>query len=789
MSLIFLSHSSADELEAVALKQWLLDNGWDDVFLDLDPERGLRAGERWQEALRRAADRCEAVVFIISPAWAKSKWCLTEFLLAKSLNKHIFGVVVKETALGELPTELTAEFQLTHLVGKGSAETIHFIHHEQPADVAFLASGLGRLRFGLQEAGLSASFFPWPPEDDKSRAPYRGLEPLEARDAAVFFGRDAEILQGLDRLRGMRTSRDEGLFVILGPSGSGKSSFLRAGLLPRLARNARHFHALEIVRPERSPLYGERGLAHAISRTNQYFRLTPANPGEVKTALDDGAGRLGQLLLNIQNAARHQLLGLPEDAPPPTLLLPVDQAEELFSADATDEARGFLDLIGGALRDSLPGGCSPGLSLIVAFTIRSDRYEPLQTAPELMGLKTVVFDALKPMPRVQFKEVITGPAMRLTSSSRQLGVKADLVQQLLADSEQGGDTLPLLSLTLSRLYRDYSSDGDLRLDEYQAMGGISNVIRTEIESILSPDPEIQKTQLDALHTAFIPWLATINPENNQPIRRVARMVDLPPASHVLIQALIEKRLLLSDIRNGEQVVEVTHESLLRQWDILVEWLKDEGEDLKEADRLEQAAAAWIRSGKKPDWLMEGERLSISEALAAKPGYRRRLEPAAEFLLCSRQREIQRKEAEERQRGAELLAAQEKQAAAEAFAITSRRKTRIATAGVLFAMLFFLVSLRVAPSLYITVPDSDPMPGYMNKTMHAFFWGLVVNPQAFSVECGGQGINDVRVHRTLAQDLIGVVTLGLWVQTEIQFRCKAHQVDAVINERNAGIGQP
>ena len=129
MSHIFLSHSRADELEAVALKQWLLDNGWDDVFLDLDPERGLRAGERSQEALRRAADRCEAVVFIISPAWAKSKWCLTEFLLAKSLNKLIFGVVVKETVLTELPTELTAEYQLTYLGGKCSALAETTINH------------------------------------------------------------------------------------------------------------------------------------------------------------------------------------------------------------------------------------------------------------------------------------------------------------------------------------------------------------------------------------------------------------------------------------------------------------------------------------------------------------------------------------------------------------------------------------------------------------------------------------------------------------------------------------
>ena len=157
MSLIFLSHSSIDALEAVALKHWLLDNGWDDVFLDLDPERDLRARDRWQEALKRAADRCEAVIFIISPAWAKSKWCLAEFLLAKILNKHIFGVIVKETGLSELPTELTSEFQLTYLLGKGAAEVIHFNHHEQPTEISFLARGLGRLRLGLQAAGLGVS--------------------------------------------------------------------------------------------------------------------------------------------------------------------------------------------------------------------------------------------------------------------------------------------------------------------------------------------------------------------------------------------------------------------------------------------------------------------------------------------------------------------------------------------------------------------------------------------------------------------------------------------------------
>ena len=142
------------------------------------------------------------------------------------------------------------------------------------------------------------------------------------------------------------------------------------------------------------------------------------------------------------------------------------------------------------------------------------------------------------------------------------------------------------------------------------------------------------------------------------------MSDLPPASYTLVHALIEKRLLLSDMRDGEQVVEVAHESLLRQWETLAQWLREEREDLKEADRLEQAVAAWNRSGRKPDWLLEGERLSISESLATQPGYRRRLESAGEFLLCSRQRETKRREDEERHRQAELDAAQEKQRAAQ-----------------------------------------------------------------------------------------------------------------------------
>jgi hypothetical protein len=105
---VFLSHSSANNAEAIALRDWMIERGWDDLFLDLDPERGLKAGERWQEALKRAAERCEMVLFLVSPAWASSKWCLAEFLLANSLNKRIFAVIVEPTPFSAMPVEMTA---------------------------------------------------------------------------------------------------------------------------------------------------------------------------------------------------------------------------------------------------------------------------------------------------------------------------------------------------------------------------------------------------------------------------------------------------------------------------------------------------------------------------------------------------------------------------------------------------------------------------------------------------------------------------------------------------------
>ena len=107
MTKIFLSHSSLDNTKAVALRDWLAGEGWDDVFLDLDSDRGIAAGERWERALHEATNRCEAVIFLVSANWLASGWCMREHTLARQLNKKLFAVVIDPgKSIAVLPPEL-----------------------------------------------------------------------------------------------------------------------------------------------------------------------------------------------------------------------------------------------------------------------------------------------------------------------------------------------------------------------------------------------------------------------------------------------------------------------------------------------------------------------------------------------------------------------------------------------------------------------------------------------------------------------------------------------------------
>jgi TIR domain-containing protein len=178
VSRLFLSHSSVNNAEAVAIRDWLASEGCDDVFLDLDPEHGIKAGERWERALNEAASRCEAVLFLVSPVWLASRWCLKEFNLARKLNKRLFGVLIEAIPIAELPEDLTGTWQIVDLAsGQDHAVIqVRMPRTHEEVYITFSREGLARLRNGLWKAGLDPRFFAWPPDVDPIGRPTAALD-------------------------------------------------------------------------------------------------------------------------------------------------------------------------------------------------------------------------------------------------------------------------------------------------------------------------------------------------------------------------------------------------------------------------------------------------------------------------------------------------------------------------------------------------------------------------------------------------------------------------------------
>lgn len=663
MSRVFLSHSGRDTAQAVALVRWLIEQEPSlagEIFLDIDPVTGIGAGQRWKDALRVAAKRCEAVICLVSGNWLASPECRAEYRVAEYLGKRVFCARLEPCA----DTDPTLEWQRCELSGPGPEVLVD--------GVAFNLDGLRRLLSGLRAAGVDAEHFPWPPAADPGRAPYRGWDPFEPVDAAVYFGRDREIVGAMDELRTVRAAGTRSLFVIVGPSGTGKSSFLRAGLIPRLRRDDRHFVVLETVRPGREAITGTEGLAASIALTRQRFGL-PGVLGEIKTVLTDGdSAFLRDRLAEIPAAAAGELSG-GDDVP--ALVLPIDQAEELIAVNAGPEAALLLDLLGGLLR--IPADAR--LPLIVALAIRTDRYESLLGTPQLSGMATRVFADLAPMPRDRFREVIVGPARRAGAAGHRLELAPALVDRLIADCADGAETLPLLALTLASMYRDYGANQQLTTRHYEAMGGVRTVVTTEVARLLAPDPVARRAELTLLRSAFVPWLATVDPKSGSPIRRIARWDELPVAVRPLIDRFVDRRLLVKDDRGSGTVVEVALESLLSQWDELAGWLREESDDLRTADGIERTADEWTRNDRDAAWLLTGTRLTDAETLTGRAGFRERLAPVQDYLAKSRRQENARVAAEQARQLAELHTAR-------AHAEDLRRRARILVALALVAVL-------------------------------------------------------------------------------------------------------
>jgi WD40 repeat protein/energy-coupling factor transporter ATP-binding protein EcfA2 len=563
MASLFVSHSSRDLAATKRVVERLAAEGFAALFLDFDPAQGIPAGRAWEPELYAQLRKTDGVIFLASAASVASQWCFAEVSLARSLGKPVF------------PLRLEAGVRL------GLLDDVQWM------DLAEGEAAFARLWAGLRRAGLDpADSFGW----DPARSPYPGLESFAGEDAAVFFGRDQEIDRLLELLQ-PTLQRGGGRFVaIVGPSGSGKSSLLRAGLLPRLARLEARWVALPALVPGQQPTQNlARSLAGAFAARGHTRPLA-----EVAASLGRGAGGLVELAAELAQLSEN-------GEGRPSVLVVVDQAEELLTRSGVGEQQAFLGLLDGALGDDSP--------VWVVATVRS---EFLSTAPERAGLAEVVDDPLvvEPLSRARLPEVIQRPAQRAG-----LEFAPGLVERMVEETS-GGDALPLLAYTLRELYQRTGPDGRVSAADYEAVGGVVGALQRRADRLAA---ELARRGQGRLVIPTLLQLAAVEGDG-EPTRRRVRRRALRAEEQAVAEAFVDARLLTSSTgADGETTVEVAHEALLRQWPPLREAIEAARASLRLRSELERLAADWVHGRRDESYLLRGGRLTAFDRWAGEHG--------------------------------------------------------------------------------------------------------------------------------------------------------------------------
>lgn len=578
MSAIFISHASEDAAEARRLKDWLLDEGYEQIFLDSDRDLGIRGGAEWREALYDQLRKCLGLIALVSPSWMGSQWCRAEELIARAEGKPLFPVVIGLYTSSDQPLGDLQHIDLT----------------------ADRSDGLARLKRALLDARLDPTDLFTP---DLSRSPYPGMLAYEEEDAAVFFGRTEEIRDFLGRLERDRQTGAARFNLILGASGSGKSSFLKAGILPRLRKRPEAWLPLSAFRPEGAPLSAfARALTRRLKAPDRAPLLT-----RLQSALDPGeeASALAELKSTLRDTSRqHQA----------TPVIAIDQAEELFDRADPLELLDFGRLISAATE----GGWT------VIATLRSDFLIALQNSTELGHL--VESGQLWPLGTV--KDVELGQVVEGPTRHWPIELESGLSAALLRDTVRS-DALPLLALTLRELYERRENGKRMTVGVYHHLGRIDGVVRTVAEQAL---PDLSEEDERILRDAFIPAMVRIN-EEGEFVRRQALWKDLPARAHSLLEHLVQARLLVSSRTQQdnsgdaqERWIDIAHEALFQQWPLLKRWLEQDRGYLQVRQGLRDAAVDWDRSHRRDSYVTHrSDRLESAEEMARHHQFASRLE--------------------------------------------------------------------------------------------------------------------------------------------------------------------
>ena len=484
------------------------------------------------------------------------------------------------------PGEVLASREVTHLARrvegvayfengsvrlKGIAEPVPVVavrpEPEDPAGTVAFRRALGATALAVSEG---------------TRNPYKGLRAFEEDDADDFFGREALTEHLVDRLARTR------FLAVVGPSGSGKSSVVRAGLVPALRRGS-------LEGSERWQIVFMFPGAYPLEELEAVLlKATPAQPSTLIEQFEEGERGLVRALKRI----------LPDDDT--ELVLVLDQLEEIFTL-VEDEARRvrFLALLERAVND-------PKSRLRVVTTLRADFYDrPLLYSGFAELLRDYV-EALVPLTPDEFERAIARPAQRAG-----VAFEPGLLSEMVADVANEPGALPLLQYALTELY-ERREGAVLTRDAYHAIGGVSGALAGRAEEVYAG---LSDAAQEAARQLFL-RLVTLGEGSEDTRRRVDRNeLDAMEVDQGALAAAIDgfgsSRLISfdRDPRSGRPTVEVAHEALLREWLRLRRWIDSAREDLRMHRRLAAGAREWAEAGNDRSFLLRGSQLAQFDALA------------------------------------------------------------------------------------------------------------------------------------------------------------------------------
>ena len=506
MSAVFISHSSKDNDAAASLRVGLERAGYRSVFLDFHPEDGIPAGRNWEAELYANLRACQAVVVLCSEHSMSSKWCFAEITHAKALGKELFPIKVGPCLIDPILTSY---------------------------QVLDLSAGPTNAYESLLRGFLSAKLDPASAIGVKpGRSPYPGLLAFEEDDAAVFFGRDDEVQEILDLLTRVRRFSGSRSVVLLGASGSGKSSVLKAGLLPRLRLKEDDWLLVEPFRPRARPF---QQMAIALAASLKRYGKSP-DWHLLRDRLEAAPeATLADTLVDLRVAACRDSA---------TTLLLIDQAEELLSV----QAEPVLGAIAAAPNDS-------GAPTIALFTLRSDFFAAFQRLAANVALQIQTLP-IGHMPMERLPRIIEGPAERYA-----IPIEPDLTRQIVEDAAP--HSLPLVAFALRELFEARPSpSAPMSLRDYRnRLGGLEGSIAKAAEAVFIANP-LSGSALRDLRYAFL-RMVRIN-EQGQYTRAPLPEREIPDSIRSVLERFVQARLLVAHADEGtEGAIEMTHEALLR----------------------------------------------------------------------------------------------------------------------------------------------------------------------------------------------------------------------------------